>query len=314
MDTLVVQAGIRHGRAADLARSHDGMLSIGRGYGNDLVLTDLHVAPQQLAFYRDGLQWKMMVLDHTNPVLLNGKQVSGESAVVQSGDTITIGRTRLAIFSAEHPVERTRKLVLSNWLARDVESLYMPIAILLAVCLFDLLLGFFEGSTDLKWEDAAYSEMFAVVLIVLWAGLWSLAGRIFRHQQQFGLQLMATVAVFLFASLLSLVGGYLAYSFHSTMADEILGWGVFFIVLVVLFRLNLIIATNIGDTRLVSVVLGVVVTGLTYGFLRLGQADEFHYEAEYSSVVKPPFAHIISGISADDYFSRVAKKVPSPDG
>ena len=58
MDTLVVQAGIRHGRAADLARSHDGKLSIGRGYGNDLVLTDLHVAPQQLAFYRDGLQWQ----------------------------------------------------------------------------------------------------------------------------------------------------------------------------------------------------------------------------------------------------------------
>jgi hypothetical protein len=313
METLVVQAGIKHGRVAELTRSHDGKLSIGRGYDNDLVLTDLHVAPRQLEFCREGMQWQMNVLDHTNPVLLNNEQVNGESTPIQSGDAVTIGRTRLSIYSAEHPVERTRKLVLSNWLAHDAKSIYIPIVFLLVVCLFDLVLGYFEGSTDLQWEDVAYGELFASVLIVLWAGLWALAGRLFRHQQHFGLQLGATATAFLLASLLGVLSGYLAYSFHSTVVDEVIGWISLFVVLTVLFRLNLIIATNIRDTLVVSVVLGAMVTFVIYGFVLLAEPDEFQNEPEFSATLKPPFAHVIRGSSADEYFLQVSKKMPSSD-
>ena len=148
MDTLVVQIGVKHGRVAELARSHDARLSVGRGYNNDLVLTDQHVAPRQLEFRRKGDQWHMLVLDHTNRVLLNSKKISIDSTSVNSGDQVTIGRTRLSLYSAEHPVEHTRKLVLSNWLALENTGLVIHILVLLGVSLFDVSISLSAGYAD----------------------------------------------------------------------------------------------------------------------------------------------------------------------
>ncbi len=71
MDALVVQIGARQGRVAEVTRSVGDQMAIGRAYDNDLVLTDLHVAPHQLAFTKQDDGWNLRVLDHTNPVLLN---------------------------------------------------------------------------------------------------------------------------------------------------------------------------------------------------------------------------------------------------
>ena len=88
MDSLVVQTGGRGGRIAELARSREGRLSVGRGYGNDLVLTDHHVAPEQLIFCHEGEQWLMHVLDRANPVLLNNKRVRNDQIAVSSGCSV----------------------------------------------------------------------------------------------------------------------------------------------------------------------------------------------------------------------------------
>ena len=151
MGSLVVQTGGRSGGIAGLTRSKEGRLSVGRGYGNDLVLTDQHVAPEQLIFCQEGEQWLMQVLDHANPVLVNNKRVRDDQIAVSSGDKVTVGRTRLSLYSDAHPVEKTRKLVLSNWLAMEGTSFVLPVIVLLGFCALDLVLSYFEGSTRLEW-------------------------------------------------------------------------------------------------------------------------------------------------------------------
>lgn len=311
METLVIQTGTRHGRVAELSRSREDSFTIGRSFNNDLVLTDLHVAPQQLKLSREGETWTLSVLDETNPVLLNGKRVTDESPVVKSGDRLSIGRTRLSIFSEDHPVEQTRKLVLSNWLSGESINPILPVAMLLLACLIDFTLSYFEASTSLKWEEVASDELFAAVVIVLWAGIWAITGRIVRHQHHFGLQILATVAIFVFAGLLAMLAEYIAYPFHSPSVDELTGWLVFFAILSLLLRFNLMIATSIHQPGLVASVMAGLLVSVIYGFYIFGNTGEFQYKPVYSAELKPPIIGLYRGISTADYFSQTAKAIES---
>jgi pSer/pThr/pTyr-binding forkhead associated (FHA) protein len=308
MDSLVVQTGGRSGRMAELARSKEGRLSVGRGYGNDLVLTDPHVAPEQLVFCQEGEQWLMQVLDYANPVLLNNTRVREDHIAVSSGDKVTVGRTRLSLYSDAHSVEPTRKLVLSNWLAMEGTSFILPVIVLLGFCALDLVLSYFEGSTRLEWEEYAYGVLFSGVVIVGWAGIWAITGSIVRQQQHFGLQLIVASIISLSATLLSFIAAYLAYPFHSTTVTEIFEWGFLFVILVVLFQLNLLIATNIRNTLAVAFALTALVSGVAFAFLYFGEEEDAFYLPLPSSALVPPAFQLSRESELDDYFSKVARE------
>lgn len=305
MDTLVVKMGSKHSRVAELTRSAEGVLRVGRSFDNDLVLTDRHVAPQQIEFCQTDAQWQMKILDRTNPVLLNNKSVEADVVPVHSGDKVMIGRTRLSLYSTSDSVEPTHKLLLSNWLTRDSRSPLLAIFFLLAVCLIDFLLTYFEGSTDLNWQEDAGSELFAAVIIVLWAGVWALAGRIFRQQHHMGLQLLATTAAYLLAVVLSAFWIIAAGSIDSVVVGEYALYLLIFVVLVVLFQLNLLIATSIRRTLTVAVVLAALVVGVPYAFFTLADSEEFEYEPEYAKELVPPLVQFDSRVTADEYFGAL---------
>jgi pSer/pThr/pTyr-binding forkhead associated (FHA) protein len=313
MGALVIQTGTRQGRVAELTRVREGSLSIGRSFENDLVLTDLHIAPRQIEIVQDEDNWRLVVLDHTNPVFHNGKKITQQSPVIQSGDRLTIGRTRLSLYSEQHPVEDTRKLVLSNWLSPDTINPILPIVVLFLACLFDFAFSYFEGSTTLNWEALVSGELLAAVLIIIWAGIWSVSGRIVRHQYHFGLQIIATAAVFLFASILGTAVEYVAYPFHSAAVDESVGWIFFFVILALLLHLNLIVATNIQRAALASSVFAGLVSAVVYGFYFFDDPLDVQSVPVYSAELKAPGIGYSPTISLEDYFldvSRVVANLP----
>ncbi len=305
MERLIVQLGNKQGRAANVVRSREGSLTVGRSYDNDLVLTDIHIAPAQVTFQRTEDQWSMHILDQTNPVLLNDQPITGDMSVVRSGDRVTLGRTRLTIYADDHPVEPTKKLVLYNWLERHSPSVLTAIGFLVTVCLADLGFGYLLESTDLKWSEFAYAELWAVVVIVIWAGIWALAGRVIRQQPRFLLQLMVTTFTYLLVVVLTLTLGYFIYLFHNPQVTELAYWALAFIALVVLFRLNLLVATHVERTLLVSVILAAAILGVIYSFVLLSETEEFVYEPEFSQSLMPPLFGEVGGKSSEHFFSAL---------
>ena len=313
MDTLIVQYGIKHGRAAELVRSCNDKLSIGRSYNNDLVLTDAHIAPKQMQFCKNDGQWQVSVLDYTNPVLLNGVSVGDKPVAINSGDKITVGRTHLSLYSEDHPVTQTRKLILSSWLHRDSQGVLQPFLFLLLVCILDGLLEFFQLSTDLKWKEIASSGIVGGIIIIIWAGLWSLTGKLLRHQQHFGLQLIATSMAMALLTLFYPVSSYLEYITHSTMVGMATGYGLAFVTLVILLKLNLYIATNIDHTFKVSIILSSVLIGVVYWLANFNQQEDFSYSPQYSTVLRPPFAQVLRGKTVDEYFDELKSGLLTED-
>lgn len=307
METLVVQAGVRHGRIAEVTRSRGDRLSIGRSYDNDLVITDLHVAPRQVEFRREEGEWRLFVLDRTNPVFVNDRKVVEDSVPVSSGDRVTLGRTRLSVHASDSPVEKTRKLMLANLLGRDSGGILSPLLFLVLVVMADFALTYFEGATDLEWVGFASDSLFAVVIVFVWAGLWALAGRLMRHQHHLGLQLMATSAAVFLSTPLFLGFEYLSYPFHNPTVLWAFYWAAAFLTLALLFHFNLAIATNLRRTLLTGTAMSVLVIGVLIGFewFSENEDDWSTLQPEYSATLVPPPFGLGATSSADSYFEAL---------
>lgn len=308
MDTLVVQVGARHGRVAEVTRSVGDQLSIGRAYDNDLILTDLHVAPHQLRFARHEGEWRLHVQDHTNPVLLNNKRIDGISNALSSGDEITVGRTRLKVFSADQPVEPTHKLALSNWLSLESVGVLLPLATLVGVSILDLVVNYYYQSTDLKWLEQASSILTTAVICLVWAAAWAIAGKIVRHQHHFGLQLIVASLVSLVTTFLGIAGGVLAFQLNSAIASELIDWLVFGIALFILLKMNFLIATNVRNTSLAAVLHSTLLLGIVFGLTYSWDDDDFQAQPEHSEVLAPPPLRFAPSESLDRYMHQVREE------
>jgi Inner membrane component of T3SS, cytoplasmic domain len=306
LEAIVVQVEARHGRVAEFSRSSGKHIRVGRAYDNDLVLTDLHVAPHQLRFFREDEQWFMEVTDQVNPVLLNKRPVTEKQCAVGAGDEITVGRTRLHVFSIDHVVEPTRKLMVSNLLALENTGPFLPLAVLIGVSLIDLVTNFFYSSTNLKWLEQVYAVLFSAVICVVWAGLWAIAGRILRQQHHFGLQLIVASGFSLLMTVLAIAANYVAFHAFDAGVEEFVSWLVYACMLLILFRLNFMIATNVQRPLLASFIATALLLGAVYGMYYPWDDEEFEYAPVYSEILLPPPLVVTGGDSAQEYFSDVS--------
>lgn len=308
MDTLVLQLGIKHGRVAELVRSEGQPITVGRALDNDAVLTDPYVAPHQLRFDKEGSDWYAQVLEVGNPVSQNGEATEETRFQIQSGDRVTIGRTRLNVFAADHRVEDTRKLILSSSMYQGKLGLLIAFAMLVFVALLDGFADYTQLSVDDDWGQYMYSALMGGLIIFIWAGFWSIMGRLFRHQQQFSLQLLTTSLVLLALIFMAPVPGYLEYMTNSVKVSQVFGYIMALIFVTTLLRFNLALATHIGNTWRIAAGLSIVIVGFSYLMGSL-ESDEFNSSAEYSKVLKPPFALRTSAQSLDQYFEQLNRKV-----
>lgn len=308
MDRLVIQMGVKHGRVSELTRSVDGRLRVGRSLDNELVLNDRYVAPRQLAFEQEDEQWTMRILDRTNPVMLNNRAVVEDKLRVRSGDKVTVGRTQFALCSTADPVEPASKMLLSNWLAGDAGFL-LPLFILVAVCLIDLLLTYFLQSSSLLWQEDVRLQLMTMAMIFIWAALWAVTGRIVRQQAHMGLQLVATTFAYGVALILSLSSTVLAAGGNSIVFDQWLQSGSLFVVLVILLRLNLLIATNLQRTLPLAVFLAAMTVGIPYLMKALEEPDTLTYKPEFPNTVVPPVVQWERSVSSEAFFQRASEVV-----
>lgn len=308
MEALVIQSGVRHGRFAELTRSEGECLTVGRSFNNDLVVTDPHVAPQQLEFRQQDGCWMLCVLDEMNPVSVNGQKVTGHIAV-KSGDQVSIGRTKLSVFAEDHPIAPTKKLILSNWLSGQAINPLWPIAILLLSCLISFALEYVEGSTTLEWKEGAYEGLLAAVMIVLWAGIWAIAGRVFRHQHHLGLQIIATALILLLAGMVTIVADFIVYPFHSVMFEESVAWVLFFAIASSLLYCNLVVAANIQRPAWVSSIAVGLLLAVIYGFNVFSESEDFVAQPVYSTTLTPPVLGVYMGESSDEYWADMSRIV-----
>ncbi len=291
MDQLIIQVGDKPGRMAEFARSSADVLKVGRGFTNDVIIADLYVDSEQIVFFHSADGWMVKVVGTTNPTLLNGDAIDDAGSRISSGDRVTVGRTQLRIYTSDHEVEPTHQMMLSSWLgygrAHPLFASLMMVFALAAV----LFISYQERSTKLVWNPLFLEALYAGLVILFWAGIWALVGRLLRHQTNFTAQLGLTALVTGVATLVTPLGGYVEYAANSLLLGDISTRLIMLLTMTAMFRANLMFATNLKRYTRVAFIASLGMLLISYATMKFGK-DEFDYQPEYSVVLKPPFAHL----------------------
>ncbi|MBM4152601.1 MAG: FHA domain-containing protein [Kiritimatiellaceae bacterium] len=279
---------------------------VGRGYRNDLILTDPFVSPEHLVITEDEQGFVIEDLAGENGILINGRKVKDRVVHIQSGEMVKAGGSNLRILSPDHPVVPT---VVFNFMARAEKSilfrfcawgLFVPA---MGVVVLDEYLTTFSP-VGLKGElSRAVTAM--MILCFLWAGFWALVGYAVQRRAMFHAQLFIVTAFVFAISSVSFIPEYVAFALNTPVLVKILNYMGNSALFAVLLFYSLGIATSVKKRSRLIIVFSMiaVVCGLD-GMSHVAERDDFKATPQFSALVKPPYVQLVSGSSVSEFLEK----------
>ncbi len=304
------------GKSRKRFRVESDEVTVGRGYTNDIVLSDPHISPQHLRLNATDQGWAIEDLNSLNGVQVVCKR-GDIDGVFASGSEIKIGRTRLRIVATDHAVEQTKLLHRLELESSRLNRLAIWLPLFIAVFITELLAIYVTTAVAWEWKNVIPMLLGAQLVILAGALFWALVGRLIRHESH----LLGQYSLILLATLLFSATDWLLvtlnYNVNLLLFGEHIQRLTSLAIVFVLLSANLALATNLSvRSRWITSAccVGLLVTiGLVVEMRRWGEFSPF---PEYSSTLQPPALLFASGRSgdaflnsADDLFARADKNI-----
>lgn len=264
-------------------------VTVGRGLDNDLIVADPYVSGRHLRIRREEGGWLVEDLGSRNGTFPGRGGEPVRKTLCRSGDGIIVGKTRLALFSPEHPVGPARALHHDGSLRRFLGSppgVALSLGATVAALTVEEYLGTWEEET--LFTHALPAVVF-LVAVLLWSSLWALAGRLFTHRSSFLHHLSASslfVAALPFCGAFAGYAGYLSGSAFVENASFALLSGL---LLTLLLTRLLGIATQAARRKRVIISGGAsLLLVLLSVFFSFAMKEEFKADPLYYARLKPP--------------------------
>ncbi|HPU54483.1 MAG TPA: FHA domain-containing protein [Burkholderiaceae bacterium] len=190
---LEVLDGAGHVRQRIAVR--EAPFSIGRGFGNDLVLDDPHVAAHHATLQCDAEgRWRLLDAGSLNGLRIDDRQVT--SVLLEEPTLVVVGRTPLRFREAEQAVPPERALPEDDESVQ--RSLFLnrlqrwPVVAALALLLVLLEAGhsYFESSAETVGWEMGRAALELLGICAGWGLAWGLLSRLFTGRARFQLHLL----------------------------------------------------------------------------------------------------------------------------
>lgn len=310
--TLILEVA-GHGGAAEPVyhRLEKLPVHIGRGYGNDVILPDVYVSAQHAVIRADDAQgWRIESAAGAdeNPLAVNGRDVAaGAGLPLRAGDVLTLGRTQVRVLAPAMAVAPALRLQKSGWLARRIAQPRYAFALFALAMASAGLWGYYEVWSDEAVAVVAITVATAVTMTVIWAALWSLAGRVLTHRSHFMPQ-VALACIYLIASaLLSHVLMYAQYLSSESVVVAGAGYIVNTALLGLLIYGSLSYATDMLRRKRAMAALYFSI-GFAASIIALGyvNAQKFNENPQYAARLEPYLSGLAPARAPEDFMARNA--------
>ena len=185
MTKLVVEVQDLHGRNKNYYLVDDFPLTIGRGYSNDIIIADPHVCAEHLQINPQQQGWLVIDQGSNNGIHSDVDGGNQRETVIQSGDEIVIGKTRLKFYQPDHPVSPTKALHGSGNVIEAIKSAAVIWALLSMLVIGFALNDYMASSMDISIEKYIAGTFPVVALVLVWSAVWSLLTYIVRRRTYF---------------------------------------------------------------------------------------------------------------------------------
>jgi len=286
----------RDGDVAARERIESDEARVGRGFDNDVVIADPHVAPNHLRIYR-GEDGELVAEDLGT---LNGlypehgaRRVERLSLKGEPG--IRIGRTVLRVHDAAHPVAPERLLTPPRAHAR------WDVALGAGLFLLILLLNWLNLTTEPNASVILLPMLVLAMALATWTGLWAVLSRIFFGQAQFALHLRFAVTACIAIVLWDLATETLSFSFAWRAIAEFTWIGAWAILAATCYAH----LTAIGPRHarvVMGLMLALIVSGAAMTYVSKSETREVVGMRANLGELRPPAFRMAPIASADEFF------------
>ena len=303
---MIVEIVSKAGKRIDVHVFHKNSISIGRGYDNDLILSDPYIEGEHLQVSVDAESGDYQVEDLAT---LNGTRLDGDGSALQShslkqvpaGQPICIGKTYLRFVSKSEPLARTLKLSSFEPILHRVSGWWVGLVgtcILIGSVILDAYISNPYSEELLKDFNSVLMVLF---MVGLYAGFWALIARLNSREARFFMHANLVMLGFVILSVL----GYLSYPYEFNFGWLIsftqLNIGVNLVVLTTIFYISCRQATELKAWLCTA--LGIAL-GVLFHYQHISAAlypPDFIASPSYSMALTPPSLQVTSGVSRDEF-------------
>lgn len=285
------------GRRADYKVFNNLVIRIGRGYGNDLIVTDPYVSERHCVIRSQESGFVLEDLSSLNGTWLqsfsspkdqdqkkslkdkalnffrrkqrsdDGTQKVLASMPLRSGDHILIGQTRLRFLVPSHGVDPARPIVKPSAFFEEISKSWRAWGLVAAAMVLSVILEHQQSYKNLSVSKFISVGIGLFLVLLVWAGIWSFIGWLVKRKAFFNAHLSWVALFFLVTTIFYPVAEHLGYATSSQTVEMFIGSGIFWVFITSLIAGHLIIATFIprfyqilwaGLFSLVIVVFGIV--------------------------------------------------------
>ena len=278
-------------------------IHVGRGYNNDLILTDPYIAKHQFScIYEDG-QWFININDSINGVRHNKKSINSSRFELSMGDSLQIGKTILRFVSPNTPIEETRRISAAQGFDSVRHKWMTNMMIMAGLFGLSVLTQFLTTYSEIDWKKLLSTAIVTPLFVFIWASGWSLAGRFLRHQANLSAHLFYASIVFIISIAVTDLDGIAAYIFNIKWNTAYIGMilGIIFGGVAIGFGLSL--STNSKYVFYKGIAISTLLVLIT---IMIGQIynNERYDGPVHNYQIKPSFVPTVSTISLNDHINR----------
>ncbi len=265
-------------------------IQIGRGYDNDIILSDPHVCANHLNLECIDGQWFIKDLESLNGSRMGSKKVLIKQQPIHSGDIVTIGKSQLRFMMPDHPVVSSVKF---NVIENIVEYLGRWPIILLMLSVFTVLnimmMYLNSPSKEINYNSLVLWGLTLTLGYTIWPLICSLMSHLNKHEVRIGNQIGATFVIINLFWLVDFVEAFFGFNLSSNWSLNWFLLALSFALAFTMFWLNFYIAFEQSRQRRIKIALGL--TTFIYGSLflyDLSNEPEFRTFPVYNSTIMSP--------------------------
>lgn len=302
---LVIQVLSRSGKVSHQHRINAKEINIGRAYDNQVIIEDIHVSEHHAQIKANELgEIEIIDLNSLNKVYDAKKKQIQRSKPINSGDEFYLGKLRIKILFASHPVPKTIKLTKSEETAELFTSTKWVVA--LSTLFFSLFaIGeylSFLGEFEIK---QLFTPLISLIFaLLIWPVFWSLLSRFFKHDARFWAHFSTLLVTLLCLKGVTLLTQLISYNYSQQVAKTLIILSGF-IIIMACFRFSLYLFNQKNDSR--QLWLSFSLTCFIFSLASLGyyaKHKDFSPLPSYSGLILPSQLLWKEPITVDSFIDK----------
>jgi len=286
------------------------MVSIGRGFNNDIILSDPYVSDAHVQVEKTEAGFCIKDCNSSNGTFIEKNQPINISTIINSGECFYIGKTRIIIYDPNHPVVAAKHFVQDSFFMELLKKTNW-LSTLFFLTVF-VVLYWTDGVIDLMDKEPFLKMLIPslsfTILIFFCAGFWTSIGLLVKKKNNFHKQFAIVSLFFSVGLILSYLSSYAGF----LLSSEVINTSLLIISELILFfiviQLTLRFATNIS--KKVSLIVAGSLCLMLFLPVSIVSAEkylDFNQLPVYSSYLFPPAVKFVIAKTPDLFLKDCAK-------